>query len=104
MPSLLYLWTPRLLDAETLHTAVFRSFQSPHKCPGRNDSILKGHVLLCQTIEMMHPPPKLRTSPSTSCWEKIMAEGWCQPEGELVSQKEISHSSDSLTDYLAREM
>lgn len=38
-----------------------------------------------------------------SCWGKGKAEAWCQPEGVLVSQKQISHSSDNLLDNSARK-
>lgn len=40
-----------------------------------------------------------------SCWGegKGKAEAWCQPEGVLVSQKQISHSSDNLLDNPERK-
>lgn len=37
------------------------------------------------------------------CWEKEEAETWCWLQGELVSQEESSHRSDSLSEHLAGE-
>jgi hypothetical protein len=32
------------------------------------------------------------------------AKGWCSPEWELVSQKEISYSSDNFSEHFATDI
>lgn len=44
-----------------------------------------------------------QTSSVISRWEKEKAETWCQPEQDLVFWREISHSTDNLSDLPAGE-
>lgn len=79
---------------------MFVMFVSHHNWPGGNESILKRPFSL--SIYQMNRtmgPKEMGISPGISYWRR---DGH-QPEGKLVSQKEISHHSNNWTEHFKDE-
>lgn len=54
------------------------------------------------TIEKKKTPKNYNFT--SKFWVEKKAKGWCSPEWELVSQKEISYSSDNFSEHFATDI
>lgn len=63
--------------------------------PDSHKDILKKYLCPSFWLLKQSAPKELEFLPEMSCWEKKNNQTWCQPEGKLVSQEGISHSSDN---------
>lgn len=101
-PNPAALWKTReLCEVCAVWDALFQVWTSnAHDAEKTEDGLFTTPFL--NTIQRLQPSEGIEISTGIACWEKETAEGWWQPEAELVSYK-IPHRSDNLSGHLARD-